>query len=236
MRSIALVAGLILLSGTTRARADGKAVRSVSVSGTVETKVAPDQIRWQISLTATDQNLSKAKARSDEQARAVVALRPKLGIEEGDLNTGAVSIGREYDRDERGSRGNFKHFIVTRTVTIRQRDLKRFDEFLSALVESTEMEVYFNFESSRLQEIRGESRLKALQVAKQKAKAMAESLGEKLGRVLTIAEHAPIEGGRSAVSNAVIVQSSPPADLATETFVPGAIIVPLTVYVTFELK
>jgi uncharacterized protein YggE len=230
--------GLVCLANTVAWGADENPMRSISVSGTVETKVAPDQILWHISFTATDTNLSKAKAQSDQQVKSVVALRAKLGIGEGDLETGPVSVSREYERDQRGVRGNFKYFVVNRSVTIRERDLKRFDEFLDTLVSSTEMEVYFNFESSHIRDIRVDTRLKALQAAKQKAMAMAEAAGAKLGRVWSINEHSASDSGRSAMSNSNIsyAQSTPPPDLATETFVPGAISVPVTVYVTYELQ
>jgi uncharacterized protein len=226
----------MFLLGASATHADDKAVRSVAVSGTVETKVAPDQIVWQISLTATDTNLTKAKTRSDEQAKAVVALQEKLGIEQGDLQTGLISVSREYEHDQRGQRGNFKCFVVSRSVTIRERDLKRFDEFLDTLLASTDMEVYMSYESSRMQEVRTDTRLKALRVAKEKAAAMADALGAKLVRVLTINEHSSAEPWRSPLSNANFVQSTPNADLATQTFVPGSISVPVTVYVTFELE
>ena len=142
---VVLALGLTLLANSAAAADDDK--RSISVTGTVETKVAPDEIVWRISLSATDTNLAKAKARSDEQVKSVVALRDKLRIAEGDLETGTMSVNREYERDARGMRGNFKGFVVSRSVTIRERDLKRFDEFLDTLVASTEMEVYFNYES-----------------------------------------------------------------------------------------
>lgn len=65
---------------------------------------------------------------------------------------------------------------------------------------------------------------------------MAEAAGAKLGKVLTINEHSPSEPRFNPVSNANYAQSTPPVDVATETFVPGAINVPVTVYVTFELE
>lgn len=233
---LGVASGLVLLANTSPLRAQERPVRSITVSGTVDTKVAPDQIAWQISLTSTDPSLAKAKARSDEQVKALVALQEKLGLEKGDLQTGVVSVNREYERDQIGRRGEFKHFAVNRSITIRQRDLRRFDEFLSALVSSTDMEVHFSFESSRTQEIRAESRLKALRVARDKAAAMAEALGAKLARVLTINEHSSAEPWRNPMSNVSFTQSTPPADVATETFVPGAISVPVTVYVTFEME
>jgi uncharacterized protein YggE len=213
-----------------------KPVRSISVSGTVETKTAPDRIVWRISLTDTNVSLLDAKKANDKSIRAVIALREKLGIEEGDLETGQMSVRREYERDQRGERGAFKHFVVTRSATMVQRDLKRFDEFLDALVSSAEMEVNFSFESSRIHEVRADTRLKALAAAKDKAEAMAKAVGAKLGRAIAINEHPQNDPGRNPFSNSAYVQSIPAADLATDRFVPGAINVQVTVYATFELE
>ncbi len=232
--TLALVV-LLVLGGAASAR-EQRPLRIVSVSGTVETKAAPDQIVWRISLVDTDRDMRAATARSDEKIESVVALRETLGVAVEDFSTGSVSIRREYERDERGGRGDFKHFIVRRSVTIRQRDLKRFDEFLDALVSSAEMEVGFNFATSRIHEIRAETRLKALQVAKDKAEAMVEVVGAKLGGVLTISEHAGENPWQSPFSNAAVTQSKPSVDLATEKFVPGAISVQVTVYATFEIE
>lgn len=237
-RMIGVALSLTLMLGGLCTAEGETPVRSISVSGTVTTKTAPDQIVWRIDLTETGADMRAAKARSDEKVRSVLALREKLGVDEGDLETGRVNIRREYQRDPHGNRGNFKHFIVSRSVTIRQRDLKRFDEFLDALVASAEMEVNFSSESSKIHEVRAETRLKALQAAKNKAEAMAEVVGAKLGQVLTIDEH--LKSGRGTSpwmnNNAIARHSVPSVDLATDRFVPGAIEVRETVYATFELE
>ena len=224
---------LILLFGTIASAAEESTIRSISVSGTVETKTAPDHIVWQITLTDTDKDMITAKMRNDEKVKAVVALRDNLDIAEGDLETGQVSVTREYERNTR----EFIHFLVRRRVTIRQRDLKRFDEFLDSLVSSAEMEMNFSFESSRIYEVRAETRLKALEAAKEKATAMAGVVDAKIGKVLTINEHPQVSGVTSMFSNAAVIQSRPPeiVDSASDKFVPGAITVRITVYAMFEL-
>ena len=232
--NLALVLTFTLTGGLSAG--EERPVRSISVSGTAEVKIAPDQITWRISLTDTDKNLLEAKKSNDEKVKSVVALRDKLGIGQGDLETGQVNVNREYTRNQHGQRGDFKHFAVTRSVTIRQRDLKRIDEFLDTLVSSAEMEVGFSFESSRMYEVRAETRLKALRAAKDKAAAMAKVVGAKLGPVLTINEHSQRSSWRDETSNLGFVESTPAVDLATEKFVPGAISVQVTVYATFELE
>lgn len=232
MVALAIVCGL----GAVASAAQPEPLRSISVSGTVETKTAPDLIVWRIVLTDTDKSMRKAKGKNDAKIESVIALRGKLGVGDGDIETGSVRIRRVYENDERGNRGAFRHFAITRSVTIRQRDLKRFDEFLDALVSSADMDVSFSFQTSRLHEIRAETRLRALRVAKEKAEAMAEAVGAELGRVITINENA--QGGQRAVttSNNKFIQSTPSVDLATDKFIPGAMSVRVTVYATFELK
>ena len=231
-----VVVSLMLMQGSLLLAEGADYPRTISVSGTVDSKTAPDQIVWRISLTDFDKDLREAKKRNDLKIESVVSLQKKLEIAEGDLETGHVSIRREYERDQHGRRADFKHFIVSRSVTIRQRDLKRFDEFLDALVSSAEMEVNFSFESSRIHDVRADTRLKALKVAKDKAASMAEVVGAKLGRVLTINEHAQGDRRQSSFSNQIAIQSISTVDLATEKFVPGAINVRVTVYATFELE
>jgi len=235
-RTMAVSLVLAAMLGSVAKAQDAKPVRQISVSGTVEAHAAPDQVLWQISLRDTDKNLNEAKRLNDQKVKAVLALREKLKVAEGDLETGQVSIYREYERTQRGDRGDFKYFVVSRSVTIRQRDLKRFDDFLNALVASADMEVSFNLESSRIQELRAQTRLKALQVARDKADAMATALGAKLGQVLKIEEYQPQAPGSIASNANFSVSSAPTIDQGSETFVPGAISARVTVYVTFELQ
>jgi len=179
--------------------------------------------------------MRKAKNKNDAKIESVISIREKLGISHEDISTVTLNIRKEYERVQGGGRGAFKHFVIRRSVTIRQRDLKRFDEFLDTLVSSAEMEVGFTFESSIIHEVRAETRLKALQAAKEKAEAMTRVVGSKLGKILTINEDA--QGGiwQAAISNNKTIQSTPSIDLASEKFIPGAISVQMTVFATFEI-
>ncbi len=236
-RTTPFMLGLIVTWCSAASAEEQSPVRSISVSGTVVTKTAPDQIMWRIGLTDIDVDMRVAKARSDDRIKSIVALQKTLSIGKGDLDTGPINIRREYERNPHGVRGDFKHFVVSRSMNIRQRDLARFDEFLDTLVSSTEMEVSFSFATSRIHQVRAETRLKALKAAKDKATAMAEVVEARLGKVLTINEHAQGGGYRSVVSNNMeAVRSTPTVDLASDKFVPAAINVRMTVYATFELE
>ena len=216
----------------------GLQTRSISVTGTAVTRTMPDTIVWHVSTSDFDRDLVSAKESSDRKLRAILGLREELKIDKEDLETGHLSIRREYEYDERGHQKAFKHFAVTRSVTLRQRNVDRFDEFFSKLVSSAEMEVSVSFESSRLHESRAETRLKALRIAQEKAEAMVKELGAKLGEVVRIDEHRPTSQPFSPMSNAAFFDagSLPEVDTTGGTFAPGAIEVRTTVYVTFGIE
>ncbi len=237
MRTCTLLAmsGLFLVTTGGVLGDEGEDARTISVSGTAVMKAAPDQVVWRIELSDFDKDMRAAKQRNDAKVQAVLALRDELDIGEQELETGHLSISREYERGKYGERNAFKHYAVRRSVTIRQTDLKRFDEYLDKLVASSEMEVNFSFETSKMHELRADTRLKALAAAKEKAAAMAEVVGAELGRIRTIQEHSPNRSFSSPLSNAAFTHSPPPVDVASDRFVPGAISLQVSVYATFEL-
>ena len=216
--------------------------RTISVSGTAVTHTPPDMIVWTLEVSDSDKDMLAAKRRNDQRVKAILALRKDLGLKESDLETGQVSIRREYEQDQQGHRGAFKHFTISRTILVRQHELERFDQFLEKCVASAQPEVDFEFQSSRIQEVRAETRLKALQVAREKAAALAKAVGAKLGKVLKVDEHVPIfvgggiGGGGGGGGFAVGIDPGFQADLPGGTFVPGPMDVRLTIYAAFELE
>ena len=242
MRLVSALVGACVAAGVASAAETQRPARTISVSGTVETKIAPDHVLWTIGLSDSDRQLLEAKRKNDLKVEAVLALRKKLGIADGDLETGRLNIQRDYERTPQGNQGAFKGFIISRTITVRQRDLKRFDEFLDAFVASAEMEVGFTLESSKVAEVRAETRLKALQIAKDKAAAMAKVVDAKLGRVLEVREDTtgggwgPWSAYANFAGNAFAGPGTPAPDVGSDRFVPGNITLSVTVHATFELE
>jgi hypothetical protein len=214
--------------------------RRISVSGTAVTQVPFDVVLWHLVITDFDKDLLAAKRTNDHRVKAILGLRQELGLKEGDLETERVSIHREYEKAEGGGQGAFKHFLITRDVDIRQRELGRFDEFLQKLVASAAPEFSVEFQSSRIQDVRAETRLKALQIAREKAVALAAVVDARLGEVLTVDEHWPTSsfgagGGGGGFGGYDLGQFLEP-DVEASTLVPGPLDVRITVFATFELK
>jgi uncharacterized protein len=212
--------------------------RTISVTGTAVTRTTPDTVVWHVTTTSAHRDLVRAKEDSDNQMQAILATARELGVAEDDLQTGYLSVDKEYEYDNYGNQGGFKHFAVTRQITLKERDTSKFDAFLTGLVHSADMEVRYTLESSRIHELRAETRLKSVAIAREKADAMAGELGASLGEVLTINEQTDWGYGNMMANNWAWDDQGGAAaiDATTGTFAPGSIEVKVSVGTVFELR
>ncbi|MCX5772564.1 MAG: SIMPL domain-containing protein [Candidatus Hydrogenedentes bacterium] len=236
---------LILAAGVAAAAAP-ETVHSVSVTGTAVTRVAPDIVSWNIAVWDQGE-LAQAKTRNEQKTQAVLDVIRRLGVAPEDVQTDYLRVEQQYDQKMMPRRISIG-WIVSRNITCKQRDLARFDEFINQLLDMADVDVRYSLETSRYHEMRKETRLNALRLAKEKAEAMCNAVGETLGRVISMQEQQPapywsgragISNGSFAASNAAFSEAGPtPAqDEVAEksTMAPGLIEISESVNVSFEI-
>lgn len=216
---------------------------TVYTTGTIVTRVTPDAVRWSISSTETDAaSLMAAKTKSDAVIQRVLEVIRELNPDTADVQTGMVRTEKVYDRDEHGQQKNLKHYAVYRSITFAQKDLGRFDEVFEALVKAGNVEADFTFESSKREELLRSTRLRAVEMAREKAKAMCETAGARLGEPLWLSEYPPQDRreGRDYHNNmsngSILVGAEPSEDALEGTLAPGVIEIRVTVYALFEIE
>src|SRR5512133_1182026 len=94
-----LVALRVLLAASALARAESPERRTVSVSGSADIKVAPDEIEFTLGIETRDKNLLVAKKQNSEKLQKTVAVLRGLGIESKHIQTDYVSIQPDYSND-----------------------------------------------------------------------------------------------------------------------------------------
>mgnify|MGYP001814993793 CR=1 FL=1 len=195
---------------TTDAQAEDT-TRSVKVSGTAVAKVMPDTVVWHIRLTHTDPNLKVAREASDAATREILAMREALNIAAKDLQTGSLSINKVFHRDRSGNQQAFRHYSFQRTIVMRQRDTKDFDDILQRLTGIENVSISHSLESSDFHKLRRETRLRALEIARDKSNEMTEFLVSNQVPVLNIDETSPAQPSwySSHVSNAAFHVGEP---------------------------
>ena len=80
----AIIALLACTHLASPALAAEKELRTIAVSGTAKTKIAPDMVIWHVSVHATHKKLAKAKKQSDAQVQAVLKAARQFKIKDKD--------------------------------------------------------------------------------------------------------------------------------------------------------
>lgn len=214
--------------------------RKIMVAGTAVSKVVPDTIIWSLNVVTQDTELPKACAKNEEVVSSLIQFQKKeLGADAAsEIQTGYLSIRKVYEKDRNRNNTKFKHFEVTRTVTLCQRDVKKFEKVYRALSQRPDVQSSYRLESSDYTKIRRTTRLEAAKIAKTKAKEMTEVLDARLGKVLEISENAEARTfgyASNSIRNVEFAADTAP-DAVSGSFAPGTIEIKVSVSVTFEIN
>jgi uncharacterized protein YggE len=216
----------------TTGKDDQQIDRKISTSGTVTMSVMPDTIYWNISLRDRNAEVPQVKKESDEKLQRILALQKELEIGKDDMQVCHMKLSKRQESRVKGQ-APVEYFEITRNVTVRQTDLSKFDEMLSAFVGVGNVEVTYRMAHANSEDVRKAVRMQALQVAQEKAASAATKLGVKLGDVRTVTDHrpAPAENSYSGVS-----YRAQTADVQRGVVAPSAINITASVDVTFGLQ
>ena len=162
---------------------------TISVSGEAEVRIMPDEVILHLGIETSDKVLSTAKQQNDRIVAKVLALAEQYDIPPEHVQTDYIQIEPRYN--DGYTQREFVGYFVHQTVAITLHDLTKFEDLLSALLESGVNYVHsIEFRTTDLRTYRDEARELALQAAREKATAMAATLDQKLGAPRTIQEEA----------------------------------------------
>ncbi|ANH83350.1 hypothetical protein A8C56_22295 [Niabella ginsenosidivorans] len=157
--------------------------RKISVSGTAETEVTPDIIYVSISLKEYFENgNNKKRVDISTLENQLYAAAQKAGIAKenltiSNLNSWTNTSGKKKNPD----------FLASRQYLLKVSDLNKLDQIISSIdsrgIQSTGIQSY---DYSKMEQLKKELKIKALQAAKEKASYMVAALDGKLGDVLEI--------------------------------------------------
>lgn len=159
--------------------------KKITVSGSAETEVTPDIIYIAISLKEyLKDNNSKKKVEITTLENQLYSAIQKAGIDKENLtinNLSSYSWATEKKKNP--------DFLASKQYRLKVSDLNKFNDIIGAVdpkgVASTNIESY---DYSKIESLKKELKIKALQAAKAKAVYLVEALGDKLGSVIDIQE------------------------------------------------
>lgn len=237
------VAGLCILPAGP-VRADEAAARTITVTGSADVRVVPDEIVIRFSVETNRPTVKEAKADNDERVKRALDVVRGEGIEEKHIQTDYVNIGPWYDYS--GSRQKQLGYTASKSVEVVLRDVAKFEALVEKLIAAGVNEINsIDFRTTELRKHKDAARRLAVTAAREKAADMAAVLGERIGRPLRIEEQASsgwhyagagwfAKGAAPSMLNQVVEASGEGVDLATMAL--GQITVNAQVTVSFELQ
>jgi len=159
--------------------------RKVEVSGSAEAEVTPDIIYVGISLKEYFRdNSNKKKVDINEIEKQLQNAVLKAGIPPENFTINNIS-SYNYQWEKKKN----PDFLARKQYRIKVTDLNKFNQILSAVdpkaIEYTNIESY---DYSKIESLKKELKIKALQAAKDKANYLAEAVNDKVGDALEIQE------------------------------------------------
>ena len=159
--------------------------RKIEVNGSAEAEVTPDIIYIGMSLKEyfRDSN-NKKKVEIEELERQLQTAVLKAGIPQENFTINNISSYNNWWEKRKNT-----EFLARKQYRIKVTDLSKFNEIMSA-VDPKGIE-YSNIESydySKIESLKKDLKIKALQAAKEKASYLVSAIGETLGGAIDIQE------------------------------------------------
>ncbi|WP_316746344.1 SIMPL domain-containing protein [Pedobacter gandavensis] len=184
--------------------------KKISVSGSAETEVTPDIIYISISLKEyLKDNNSKKKVDITTLENQLYTAIQEAGIPKENLtinNLSGYTVAQKKKNPD---------FLVSKQYRLKVGDLNKFNEIIGDI--DPKGVAYTNIDSydySKIEALKKELKIKALQAAKAKATYLVEAIGDKLGSVIDIQELNNESFPQPMYRNVMMMKSSESADMA----------------------
>jgi uncharacterized protein YggE len=162
--------------------------RTISVVGTAEIQVAPDEAILTLGIESQDKDLAIAKTQNDKRIKKMLAVARDSAVDAKYVQTSALTMGPEYSEDKIPRLLGYK---VSQTVVVTLKDLSRYETLMTNFLRAGVNRVDgIQFIVSDPKKYREEVRVKAVRAAREKAIAMAAELGQTIGKPREIEENA----------------------------------------------
>jgi uncharacterized protein len=216
--------------------------RLISVTGTAEVNVAPDEVVLSLGVESRDKDLAIAKAQHDRRVKKLLAEAHDVGVEGKYIQTSMLQMRPDYS-EEKVPR--FLAYQVSQTIQVTLKDLSKYERLISKLLESGVNRLdSIEFLVAEPRKYKDEARAKAIRAAREKAVAMAAELGQTIGKPWDISEDGfnglfaqtnnLAQTNRSVQASSYAYDSSPPTE--ESTVAPGEVSIRASIRVSFQLE
>jgi len=232
-RLIVSILALLLVAPTAAATVDSP---RITVYGTAEAMVSPDQLIWNVTVRNSGISLKEVAGRHGEITGDLLDFLKRSGLSEDRIQTSRMRFGENWQY-RKGSRVKEGYFAST-DIVFKLSDFEKVPYFWMKLSEIKHLSIQrTRYHLTNREKHLREVRRKALLAGREKAEDMAKTLGAKIGAPLVISEvpragMRPLETARAL--NASVSQEGAPAERGPGV-APGKIKIRVRLEMTFQL-
>lgn len=191
LAALAASTALLISSCSSSPAEPSGAPRTVNVSATGSTEIAPDAAKASLTVSTVDANSASAaqSATATTTTKVVDALK-NAGVDSADIATQSISVSPVYRYSSTGSQ-TLDGYQATQSLTVTLRDLQTAGATLDAIVTAGGNSVRIDSLSTYVSDPAAASqkaRAQAVTVARAQAEQYAELLGFSLGSVASVTE------------------------------------------------
>ena len=170
---------------------DAKLIRSISLSGHGEVRMAPDMAVVTVGVLSSANTAREALDANTKSMAAIFAALKAAGIESKDMQTSNFMVSPRYDYGQNnGQPPKMVGYDVSNNVTVSVRKLGGLGAVLDSVVTSGSNQINgVMFQVSKPEAATDEARKLAVAEAARKAKLYTEAAGVGLGPIITISEN-----------------------------------------------
>ena len=207
--------------------------RTISVSGTAEIRVAPDEAILTLGIQSQDKDLAIAKTQNDKRLKKILTVAREAGIETKYIQTSSLTMEPEYSQEKAPRLLDYK---VSQTIVVTMKDLSRYEALMTSFLEAGLNHVDgIQFMVSDPKKFREEVRVKAVRAAREKAVTMAAELGQKVGKPWEVSEATDSDIPYRA-SNILLAYNGAPGPEGESALPSGEVTIRASVRVSFQLE
>jgi hypothetical protein len=210
--------------------------RLISVTGTAEVNVAPNEAILTFNIETRGKDLTAAKSEHDSRFKKVMTLTNQSGIEQKRISTSNLTIEPDYSEEKIPK---FLGYEVSQTIQITLKDVSKYEVLMTGLLQTgVDRVTSARFLVAEPRKYKDEARAKAMQAAREKAVAMAAELSQTVRKPWVISEYEDYGSSFLPMANG-IVNSSFGRDKSIpqeSTIAPGQVTMSASVRVSFLLE
>ncbi len=207
----------------------------VSVNGTGEVRVQPNEVVVSLGVETRGKTLDEARKETDKKAAAIINYLKKQGVDAKHIQTSYVTLQPVYSSGEYG-RTTPDFYLAQKNMTVTVKKLDKFDELLAGIYGAGVNHVHgVQFQVSDVEKYKAEARKKAVANAKAKATELTSELGAKVGRVYAISESGG-NGGPRPMYKMAMMESAAYDSAGGPTIAGGEVTITSNVDVSFVIE